>query len=51
MRAVLHGCHFANCTHRHEPGCAVKEAVEQGRISDERYRNYLSIIEDTVKPL
>ena len=50
MRAVLHGCHFANCTHRHEPGCAVKEAVEQGRISDERYRNYLSIIEDTIKP-
>ena len=50
MRAVLHRCHFANCTHRHEPGCAVKEAVEQGRISDERYRNYLSIIEDTVKP-
>ena len=50
MRAVLHGCHFANCTHRHEPGCAVKEAVEQGRISDERYRNYLSIIEDTTKP-
>jgi ribosome biogenesis GTPase len=47
MRAVLHDCHFANCTHRHEPQCAVKAAVEDGRISEERYRNYLNIIEDT----
>lgn len=47
MRAVLHGCFFANCTHRHEPRCAVKEAVERGDISAERYRNYLGIIEDT----
>ena len=45
MRTVLHGCHFANCTHRHEPQCAVKAAVEEGRISEERYRNYLNIIE------
>ncbi len=45
MRAVLHNCHFANCTHRHEPQCAVKAAVEEGRISEERYRNYLNIIE------
>ena len=47
MRAVLHDCHFANCTHRHEPQCAVKAAVEEGRISEERYHNYLNIIEDT----
>ena len=47
MRAVLHDCHFANCTHRHEPQCAVKAAVEDGRISEERYHNYLNIIEDT----
>ena len=46
MRAVLHDCHFANCTHRHEPQCAVLQAVNDGRISPERYRNYLSIIED-----
>ncbi len=45
IRAVLHDCHFANCTHRHEPGCAVKAAVEEGRISAERYRNYLNIID------
>ena len=45
MRAVLHECHFANCTHRHEPQCAVKAAVEDGRINSERYHNYLNIIE------
>ena len=46
MRAVLHDCHFANCTHRHEPGCAVKQAVDDGLIPEERYRNYLNIIDD-----
>ena len=46
MRRVLHDCHFANCTHRHEPGCAVLQAVDDGRISPERYHNYLSILED-----
>ena len=46
MRKVLHECRFANCTHRHEPGCAVKAAVNDGGISDERYRNYLNIIDD-----
>lgn len=45
MRARLHDCHFANCTHRHEPQCAVKEAVDAGEISAERYHNYLNIIE------
>ena len=46
MRAVLHDCRFANCTHRHEPGCAVMQAVDEGRISEERYHNYLNILED-----
>ena len=46
MRAVLHDCRFANCTHRHEPGCAVMQAVDDGRISPERYQNYLNILED-----
>ena len=45
MRAVLHDCRFANCTHRHEPGCAVMQAVDDGRISPERYQNYLNILE------
>ena len=50
MRALLHDCRFANCTHRHEPGCAVKEAVENGLISAERYNNYLNILESLVIP-
>ncbi len=48
MRRVLHGCHFANCTHRHEPQCAVKEALECGDISAERYKNYLGIYDQIV---
>lgn len=43
MRNLLHGCRFSNCTHRHEPHCAIKEAVEKGTISEERYGNYLGI--------
>ena len=46
MRAVLHDCRFANCTHRHEPGCAVMQAVDDGRIPAERYQNYLNILDD-----
>ena len=49
MRAVLHDCRFANCTHRHEPGCAVMQAVDEGRISEERYQNYLNILEDVTQ--
>jgi len=45
MRARLHDCHFANCTHRHEPGCAIKKAVDDGLVSAERYQNYLNILE------
>ena len=39
-------CRFNNCTHRHEPGCAVLPAVEQHKISESRYNSYLSILED-----
>ena len=44
MTAILPNCRFYNCTHEHEPGCAVKEAVENGEISDVRYYNYLNIL-------
>lgn len=44
MRSVLPECYFSNCTHRHEPRCAVKAAVEAGQISAERYQNYLNIL-------
>ena len=39
-------CKYNNCTHRHEPGCAVREAVEQHLISESRYTSYLNILED-----
>lgn len=39
-------CKFADCTHRNEPKCAVKEAIENGEISELRYFNYLAILED-----
>ena len=39
-------CRYGNCTHRHEPGCAVLRAVEEHRISQSRYTSYLSMLED-----
>ena len=39
-------CRYSNCTHRHEPGCAVLKAVEENRISQSRYASYLSMLED-----
>jgi len=38
-------CRFASCTHSHEPDCAVKDAVEDGGVSRERYESYLRILE------
>ncbi|HSG29702.1 MAG TPA: ribosome small subunit-dependent GTPase A [Candidatus Krumholzibacterium sp.] len=46
MRGFLGHCRFATCTHSHEPECAVKEAVGEGIISEERYESYLRILED-----
>ncbi|MBR3455193.1 MAG: ribosome small subunit-dependent GTPase A [Bacteroidaceae bacterium] len=39
-------CRFGNCTHTHEPGCAVLEAVEDGRIAISRFNSYLSMLDD-----
>jgi len=39
-------CRFSNCTHTHEPGCAVLEALSDHRISQSRYDSYLSILQD-----
>ena len=41
MRNLMSQCRFANCTHTHEPGCAVKQAVEDHAIAEWRYANYL----------
>ena len=49
MLRELKNCRFTPCTHTHEPGCAVKEAVKEGRISTERYNSYLGMLEDDKK--
>jgi ribosome biogenesis GTPase len=43
MRAVMNNCQFNNCMHLEEPGCAVKEGVNNGSIHAERYISYLNI--------
>ncbi|MBO4467635.1 MAG: ribosome small subunit-dependent GTPase A [Bacteroidales bacterium] len=43
------GCRFTPCTHTHEPGCAVKAAVDSGEISAERYNSYLGMLEEDRK--
>lgn len=39
-------CRYGNCTHTHEPGCAVLQAIDQQRISQSRYASYRSILDD-----
>jgi ribosome biogenesis GTPase len=49
MLKASHECRFTPCTHTHEPGCAVKAAVEAGTISSERYNSYLGMLEEDRK--
>lgn len=49
MLKASENCRFAPCTHTHEPGCAVKEAVENGEISYERYSSYLGMLDEEGK--
>jgi ribosome biogenesis GTPase len=44
MKALVNDCRFNNCMHIEEPGCAVKTAVEENKISPERYISYLNIL-------
>ena len=44
--ACAEGCRFYNCTHTHEPGCAVLAAVGAGEISESRYASYLSLLDE-----
>ena len=41
----IHDCKFNTCIHKHEPGCAIVEAVETDKISIERYESYLNLLE------
>ena len=43
---ISRDCRFDNCTHTHEPGCAVLQALEEGRVALSRYTSYLSILGD-----
>ena len=43
MRHLVADCQFNDCTHTHEPGCAVQAAVESGEIAQERYHSYLRL--------
>jgi ribosome biogenesis GTPase / thiamine phosphate phosphatase len=45
MRTIINDCQFNNCLHTNEPGCAVKQAVADGKISEERYVSYYNILE------
>lgn len=40
------GCKFSNCTHTHEPGCAVLKAIDDHYIAQSRYQSYLNMLED-----
>lgn len=49
FREIFHvssECRYGNCTHTHEPGCAVLQAVEECRIAQSRYQSYLSMLDD-----
>ena len=49
MLKASEGCRFSPCTHTHEPGCAVKEAVEAGEIRYDRYSSYLGMLDEEGK--
>ena len=49
MMRVAPACRFYNCTHTHEPGCAVTEAVKAGEIAWPRYESYLKIRDEDEK--
>ena len=46
MFAISSGCRYGNCTHTHEPGCAVLQALDEQRIAQSRYASYLSMLDD-----
>ena len=43
LRELVRHCQFSDCTHTHEPGCAVRRALEEGKIHPERYDSYLRL--------
>jgi ribosome biogenesis GTPase len=49
MFRLLDNCQYYNCTHTHEPGCAVKKAVEEGEIAEFRYDTYVGLLNNEDK--
>lgn len=49
MFQLLNDCQYYNCTHTHEPGCAVKKAVAEGEIAESRYDTYLGLLDGDEK--
>jgi len=43
LRSLVHQCQFSDCTHVHEPGCAVLDALAEGQVHPRRYQSYLSM--------
>ena len=43
LRGLVHQCQFSDCTHTHEPGCAVREAVDEGRVHPARYASFVKM--------
>jgi ribosome biogenesis GTPase len=50
IQTHLSGCKFYNCTHLHEPNCAVQMAVDEGLISTSRYRIYQQLFDELSQP-
>ncbi|MBD5177306.1 MAG: ribosome small subunit-dependent GTPase A [Bacteroidales bacterium] len=46
---IARDCRYGDCTHTHEPGCAVRQAVEDSQISQSRYASYLSILDEVAQ--
>jgi len=46
LRALRNHCKFHNCTHMHEPGCYIKQAVEDGEIAQSRYKSYVKMMQE-----
>lgn len=43
ITSLSKGCKFSNCSHIHEPGCAISKAVKKGKLSEEKYLNYIKL--------
>ena len=46
IRDLSENCKFSNCTHVHEPGCAVLKAIESGELDNDKYENYMKLVKE-----